>query len=440
MIYNTEVGLQLKTNVEDVTHGQGFADLVKAFEDISMKRPEGCNELAVFMRDKFNTSVVVKVVSGSAEYKFYGFRAFPYCDEFTFPSPSVLLDWGKISKWVIEIDDRLTNDYSKRINAKDMAVLFLYWIETNFANVTLSKRIEMLEKEIFCEGRVDHALVSFLYAPKPNPQAHAIIALPRLYRCFWVNFETNLKNDSMLIRFLEADYRAALNKLIAAYGTYGLINRKLEEFDANAKSIIYWVFESVNDLRYSCFRFRKNMTQRIVGCMSPTAKMYMIHIYKNFTDKVTHVFAEESAFFDALHPQEKTPQRKALDEANIEAHWKKQLKIAFENANFKYLDDKGWAKPVDTRELDEIRVGIQDIDSVEDKVFLLERLHEQLGRLDNALSMLEDKKLAHKVKQNKSELLKRKDEMELIRQMIFKAPVGKMRYGLFIKYPQGYEG
>jgi hypothetical protein len=182
------------------------------------------------------------------------------------------------------------------------------------------------------------------------------------------------------------------------------------------------------------------MVQRIVGCSSPRAKEILIAIYKEFTDSVTRVFAEESAIFDVLHPRPMTPQRKALEEANLAAQWKKRLQIAQENANFKYLDDKGYAKPVDIRELDEIRVGIQDIDSVEDKVFLLERLHEQLGRLDNALSMLEDKKLAHKVKQSKGDLLKRKDDMELIRQLIFKAPVGKMRYGLFIKYPQGYEG
>jgi hypothetical protein len=225
MIYDSNIGLQLKTNVEDVTHGQGFVDLVKAFEDISMRRPEGCLKLSVFMRDKFNVDMKASVVPSSAEYKFYGFRAFPGGN--SFPDSSVLLNWGTIPNWTLELDDKLVNDYSKRINAKDMAVLFLYWIETNLANLTLSKRVEMLEKEVFCEGRVDHSLISFLYGEKPDIHAQHITVIPRLYRCFWTNFQTNLKNDSMLIRFLEGDYRAALNKLIAAYGTYGLINRKI---------------------------------------------------------------------------------------------------------------------------------------------------------------------------------------------------------------------
>jgi hypothetical protein len=63
-------GLRLLTSVEDVTHGQGFVDLVKAFEDISRKRPEGCMKLAVFMRDKFNVEVEASVVPSASEYKF----------------------------------------------------------------------------------------------------------------------------------------------------------------------------------------------------------------------------------------------------------------------------------------------------------------------------------------------------------------------------------
>ena len=422
-------GLRLLTSVEDVTHGQGFVDLVKAFEDISRKRPEGCMKLAVFMRDKFNVEVEASVVPSASEYKFYGFRAFP-----KYPGPMC-------SSWVIELDNKLCDDYSKKINAKDMAVLFLYFVEHNMSNVSLIKRIEMLEKEIFCEGKVDHSLIEFLYGGKKDIYAHNITVLPKLYRYFWVDFRTSLGNDSMLVSYLEAAYHAAINKLIAAYGTYGIINRRIEEFDDGAKSLIYWIFESVNDLRYSTFRFKKNLTQHILGCTSPYARNKMIEIYRKFDNSVTHVFAEESAMFDVLHRKTKpTPQQIAVEEANKVANWKHRMEIATEAANFKYIDEKGYAKIVDQRELDEIRVGIQDIDSVEDKIFLLERLHEQLGRLDNALSMLEDKQRCHKVKQTKNELVKKKDEIELIRQMIFKAPVGKMRYGLFIKYPQGYEG
>jgi hypothetical protein len=402
---------------------------VKAFEDISMKRPEGCSKLEIFMRDKFNVRCKVCIVKSAAEYKFYGFRAFP-----------ANLQSGDITNCIIELDDKICNDYSKKVNPKDIAVLFLYFIETNMANETLIKRIEMLQKEIFCEGKVDNSLIEFLYGTKKDIVATRLTEIALLYRYFWVDFKTQLKNDSMLIRYLEGSYRAALNKLMAAYGTYGLINRKLEEFDSGAKSILYWIFESANDLRYSMFRFRKNLQQHILGCTSPYARKIMISIYQDMESKVTHVFAEENAMANLLLQKEKTPQQIAVEEANLQYNWKKRYAIAVENASFKYIDDKGFAKLVDQRELDEIRVGIQDIDSVEDKIFLLERLHEQLGRLDNALSMLEDRQRAHKVRQTKGELLKKKDEIELIRQMIFKAPVGKMRYGLYIKYPQGYEG
>jgi hypothetical protein len=94
----------------------------------------------------------------------------------------------------------------------------------------------------------------------------------------------------------------------------------------------------------------------------------------------------------------------------------------------------------DKQEIDELRVRVASIDSVNDKVFLLERLHKQYAIIDNALAMLNDPKASHKVKQTKTELLKLKDELDLIRQLIFKAPAGRMRFGLFVQYPEGYEG
>jgi hypothetical protein len=307
-------------------------------------------------------------------------------------------------------------------------------------NNTLTQRVKMIEREVFNDKTVDNSLVEFLYGERRDIYASKITKIPLLYRWLWTNFETNLSPDSIVFTYLGSQYNAALNKLIAAYGTLGLINRRIEEFDDGAKYIIYRIFESTNDLRYSTFRFTKNLREDIIACQSPYAREVMIDIYKSFTTTVTHVFAEESALFDVLHPKEKTPERIALEQANLDANWKRRLSLATESVKFRFTDERGYAKPVDARELDEIRVGIQDIDSVEDKVFLLERLHEQSGRAEHALTMLSDPKLAHKVKQTKGELLKKQEEMELIRQLIFKAPVGRMRYGLFIKYPQGYEG
>jgi tetrahydromethanopterin S-methyltransferase subunit A len=130
----------------------------------------------------------------------------------------------------------------------------------------------------------------------------------------------------------------------------------------------------------------------------------------------------------------------AIENANIDAYWKKHMKTLLENVDVQFLDRNGMALKCSKLEVDELRVQVNDIDSTDDKIFLLEKVHKNLGIIDNALMMLKMPDKKHKVRQSESELKNLRSELELIREKIFKAPVGPTRYGLFVKYPEGYEG
>jgi hypothetical protein len=242
-------------------------------------------------------------------------------------------------------------------------------------------------------------------------------------------------SDSMSI------YRSAINKLIKAYGTMELIDRKMSEFDAGALGIVKLIYESINDLKYSAFRFRKNLVNMIKTTTSPYAKKVLSALYHKFSNKVDMVFAEESAQFVGHQvSEEKTPEMIAIENANIDAYWKKHMKTLLENVDVQFLDRNGMALKCSKLEVDELRVQVNDIDSTDDKIFLLEKVHKNLGIIDNALMMLKMPDKKHKVRQSESELKNLRSELELIREKIFKAPVGPTRYGLFVKYPEGYEG
>ena len=105
-----------------------------------------------------------------------------------------------------------------------------------------------------------------------------------------------------------------------------------------------------------------------------------------------------------------------------------------------YLDKQGNCKIVSQREIDIIHVKAQGISSLTDKEYLLNDLYRQIELADKALEMLENPKEAEKVKQKKEELLRLRESMDEVRRYILNYKLQPEGYGLYIKYPPGYEG
>ena len=105
-----------------------------------------------------------------------------------------------------------------------------------------------------------------------------------------------------------------------------------------------------------------------------------------------------------------------------------------------YLDENGNCKIVSQKAVDIIQVHAQGIESLYDKEVLLEKLYQHIELADKALEMLENPKEAEKVKQKKEDLLRIRESMEETRRYILNFRIQPETYGLYIKYPPGYEG
>lgn len=430
------MGIALKTSPQDLVKGVGFDNIKNAFHYISNgKEQEGLDKLSMTMKELFDINVKFVLTDTSNEYKFFGFRAYPkQMDNFIGSNKIELGKWEDEVNWTIEIDGKVRNDYSSKLLAPDLAYLFIFFIEYNLCNKSLIDRCNMLYNKVFSEDKIDYRVMRMLDL---NPVAK-ITNVIVLQRCHWVNFLTELPNDSILRVDSSAvsGYLMAMDKLIKTYGTSGLVNRKIDEFDREIVGVIEWIYDGVNDLKYSAFRFRKNLAIKISTINSVIVKKILLDIYRSFNNSVTTVFAQES-FGPVV---KKSKEQIAIERANFDNYYKRMWQDVCESYNLEFIDKNGNAMKADKQEIDEIRVRVANIDSVNDKVFLLERLHKQYAIVDNALAMLEDKKAAHKVKQTKADLLNFKSQLDLIREMIFKAPSGRMRFGLYIQYPSGYEG
>ena len=97
-------------------------------------------------------------------------------------------------------------------------------------------------------------------------------------------------------------------------------------------------------------------------------------------------------------------------------------------------------KKVTQKDIDLIRVEAEAISSTDDKVYLMEELHKHIEAAETALKELDDPKTAPNVKQTREELLRLRENMEEVRKYIIDFQIPQKRYGLFIKYPKGFEG
>lgn len=97
-------------------------------------------------------------------------------------------------------------------------------------------------------------------------------------------------------------------------------------------------------------------------------------------------------------------------------------------------------KTISQRDIDLIRVEAEAITSTDDKVYLLKDLYKHIEAVEKALQLLESPETAPKVQQSRDELLRLQKSMEEVRTYIIGAPLPVKRFGLFVKYPKGYEG
>ena len=95
---------------------------------------------------------------------------------------------------------------------------------------------------------------------------------------------------------------------------------------------------------------------------------------------------------------------------------------------------------ISQRDIDIIRVKAEAITSTSDKVYLIEELYKQADAVQEALSLLESPETAQKVRQSRDELLRLQQSIEETRAFIIDSRIPEKRYGLFVKYPKGYEG
>lgn len=314
----------------------------------------------------------------------------------------------------VEIDPLLLYDGNLNASPSEITAILLHEIGHIITTDITVHRIRRMKEYIL--NNFDSKIKNLL---RELPFAKTLLMLPTTQifsNQFSVQTMREQKADNFaLMNGYKLDLISILDKMVIN-GKGSIIKKTEGEVDKDIEITLDWVVSNVKELE-----FRKDKLSRNLSLISlTTPSVHIQGLVKVIKDKVFK--------YERNKPI-------VLNEAFILSSIKK---AGIEKAPVGVIDKYGFVKKLDTRDLDIYRAELERVKTTDDKIFLLERLYDLRDHALYALDMIEFDK--RKVRQSETTV---KQYVSLLNELISQTNAKKVsqeRYGLFIKYPEGYEG
>lgn len=443
--------------INNIIMGEDHKYLADCFMELKSKQtdPVGTKDtldtITRIIKRNFNIDVKLSIIDTLSDLNFFGFNIYPnnntlneiigYTmldpDHCSIESPIETIKniWKNCDCWVIEIDAKILYDLSRRFTPEEIVLVLLHEIENN---IYCTMRVEKVYEDIkmVClsvDCKLRHVMKSDL--------VKKLYALPFVHALEFKCFESNIREDSVLSsnEVIANAYRNMLTKMITYYGN-SLIDRECSELDQEVRSMTVFVFEAINDTKYNLWKIKKNTEELLIAEKSPYVKHVLCDAMKVLAaypseDKDDLPYILESAGLGKL-PEKAV---KVREDMAIDAAYKR-IQAIKESYESELLDKLGKCKRVTQEDIDVLRLEVQKISSVDDKIYYMEKVYNKLELVEYALSLIGDAETKGRVKDSQDKLLKQKEQLLMIRDTIINFKIAPKRYGLFVKYPEGYEG
>ena len=409
--------------------------LTECFEDLKL----GHNDTMALKQIKkvlvrlFNQNFEV-IVCENKTNKFFGMSIFP--DEETCqklidtlvldkPHKQKILDiWSENNNWMIEIDSLLLKDKNLNANPSEMTAVLLHEIgHTIYANSIPARlfkviRFEMSNVRLMTRNMFKHKKFRTLFFP-------AIVSGCGYKMFKYLGDNEEKEADKFVVKMGYGDHlNSFLDKLIRTQGNE-FLQRDENDAEQEIKIMTLWSIDNINELKSRKSKLKRQLSSQILASPSQFVKNML--------------FTLNTIFFKGDNSN-----KNKLDEIMLETCLNREVDYQKKCAEQEVVKEftvlgTGKVKKIDRSELDYITVMIEKLDNYDDKVYLLDLIHYHLEWIQMGLDFIEDGK-ASKVGNTKPELLQFKKELEAMRLRIIKTKIPEKQYGLFVKYPKGYEG
>ena len=380
------------------------------------------------IKREFDIKVNISIIDNKKQ--FFGMCVYPSPEEINMLTKMLLetnvkmadveklhIEFMTKSTHVVEIDSILLYDHNLNASAGEVTAILLHEIGHIIASNAIVCRFERAKEYITLKfdnrTRMLVPRLSFIR------ELFNIATLQIFSNHFNAQLAKERKADELA--FNEGygmELENILGKLIAN-GKGERVKRSQKDMDKDLELTIDWLIVNIKELEY-----RKNRLHRSIQLLKMTTPS--IYLAAQLDKIKNNVFKNDN--------KEMIEKAAVINEAFIVSNLKNKNCKAPSGA----VDRYGRVVKLQPRDLDIYRAELERVDTVDDKIFLLERLYDLLDIAEYAKRMcVENPKMVLQSEQTINMYIERIHD--LIKEVNSKK-ITKTKYGLYIKYPADYEG
>ena len=318
---------------------------------------------------------------------------------------------------VVEIDSMLLYDHNLNATSGEITAILLHEIGHIIASNSIVCRFERAKE--YMTIKFDNKTRKLVPVIPMIKQVFNIATLQIFSNHFNAQLAKERKADELAFKEgYGEELHNILGKLIAN-GKGERVKRSMKDMDKDIELTIDWLIVNIKELEYRKTRLKHSI--RFMKFNTPSLFL---------SDQLNKI--ERSVFKD--DEKEMIEKAAVINEAFIISNLKNKKCKAPSGA----LDSSGRVRKLHPRDLDIYRAELERVDTVDDKIFLLERLYDLLDIAEYAKQIAQSD--PRRLTQSEITIDMYIQQLHEIIQEVNKKKITRTKYGLYIKYPADYEG
>lgn len=409
-------------------------ELEKCFSELKMggNQEKISKQISRILTRMFKQDFTVNVCKNNTN-KFFGMSVFPSVSTCETLISAIMTNqshvdtvievWKKNEKWNIEIDTIALYDSNLNVNPSELVSILLHEVGHTIYSNSVPQRLfnvfkyEMLNVKMKTRNMFNNSKLRTLMVPSVL-EACSI----KMYK--FLNTREEMDADKFVV---EMGYGPALNnfleKLLRVQGN-SCINKTEKEAEQDVRAVFHWGVENIDELRSRKTKLKYQLNAQILRTPSLFAKKVLGDIRSLF-------FGSGSGMkFDQL-----------ITESTIMKFYDGWKNDAANEVVLEFMGNArmGKLKKLDVQEIDYIKIRIDQIENHDDRIYLLDVIYHYLEQIELYKEYMAQGK-ANKVPHSKKFIEDAEKELIELKTRILKVKIPERKYGVFIKYPNGFEG
>lgn len=410
---------------ESMTYVEEFIRNIQLERDIEKNKKLICNAI----RREYGIQLKINIVENDKNM-FFGMCVYPEYNELAQLTALIFNEGSskeieefhrksmKNSVKIVDIDSLLLYDPNLNMSAGEITAILLHEIGHVVTSDIMVHKFKRF-KELMLKKMSRSGVRKTFNNLKSTTFFNTFMTLP-VAQIFSDQFNAELVNEKKADNFaVKEGYKeeliSALNKMIVN-GKGSIIRKSEAECDQDIEVTVDWTIENIIGLQYRKDTLKKSL--KIIELTTPSK--HVASVIKHIKDTLFSNYQYGGA------------RRELITEAFILSNKKK------DKAPSRATDSSGRVKKLLLRDLDIYRAELERVNTVDDKIFLLERLYDLMDVVEYAKYMLTEN--PRKVTQSEHTINLYIETLNEIIKLTNAKKISQTRYGLYIKYPSDYEG